>query len=147
MTASATAEVAATPQEVLEFVLDLHRYKEVDPKIVRVVSVAGPNGEGQGSVKMWARMRWMPPAPDRQDFVLERWNRVTFTGAARQPARMIFDFTGTVECQDCEAGSELTHAYEFRFKGPFRWVERVLKSWLQRQIEEEVDAIAKRFGS
>ncbi len=145
MTASATTEVAATPQEVLEFVLDLHRYKEVDPKIVRVVSLDGPDEEGRGSVKMWARMWWLPPAPDRQDFVLERWNRLTFTGAPRQPARMLFDFVGTVECDESDTGARLTHAYEFRFKGPFRRVERVLGSWLQRQIEEEVEAIAGRF--
>lgn len=48
MTASATAEVAATPREVLEFVLDLHRYQEVDTKIVRVVSVDGPDKAGHG---------------------------------------------------------------------------------------------------
>ncbi len=147
MTARATAEVAATPREVLEFVLDLHSYQDVDRKIVRVVSVDGPDATGQGSVKMWARMGWLPPAPDRQDFVLEPWTRLTFTGAARQPARLVFDFVGTVECSGSKTGTRLTHGYEFRFKGPFRLVERVFGSWLQRQIEEEVEAIAIRFGS
>ena len=62
---------------------------------------------------------------------------------------MLFDFVGTVECNDSETGTRLTRGYEFRFKGPFRWVERVMGSWLQRQIEEEVEAIAiaARFGS
>ena len=96
---------------------------------------------------MWARMRWLPPAPDRQDFVLERWSRLTFTGAARQPARVLFDFVGTIECSRGDTGTRLTHSYTFRFKGPFRWVERVLGGWLQRQIDEEVEAIAARFAS
>ncbi|MEZ5169087.1 MAG: hypothetical protein R2695_22315 [Acidimicrobiales bacterium] len=90
-------------------------------------------------------MGWLPPAPDRQDFVLEPDHRVTFTGAARQPARMIFDFVGTVECHALESGTSLTHTYEFRFKGPFRLIERMLNGWLQRQIEDEVDQIANRF--
>ena len=147
MTATATAEVAATPQEILEFVLDLDRYREVDPKIVRVVSVDGPDGEGRGSVRIWGRMRWLPPAPDRQDFVLERWNRITFIGASRQPARLIFDFVGTLECEPADQGTRLTHAYEFRFKGPLRPLERALGSWLQRQVEDELTAIALRFAS
>jgi len=145
MTAEATVEIAATPQAVLEFVLDLERYKEVDPKFVRVVSVDGPDKAGRGSAKIWGRMRGLPPMPDRQDFVIERWKRVTFTGASRQPARMIFDFTGTFDCEPSESGTTVTHAYEFRFKGPFRLVERVLAVWLQREIEIEVQELARRF--
>ncbi len=145
--ASADTEVAATGQQVLEFVLDLHRYKEVDKKIVRVVSTEGPDEAGRGSVKLWGQMGRLPPAPDRQDFLLERWNRLTFTGADRQPARLVFDFVGIVECSENGSRTQVTHSYEFGFKGPFRWIERTLGPWLQRQIEEEIEAIAERFAS
>ncbi len=141
--AEATTTVMATPQSVLEFVLDLNRYKEVDPKIVRVLSVTGPDSDGRGSVRLLARMRGLPPAPDRQDFVLKRWERLTFTGAARQPARLIFHFTGIVECTPGEGGTQVTHRYEFRFRGPFRPIERLLAGWLQRQIEQEVRDLAQ----
>lgn len=147
MTASATTEVPATAQQVLEFVLDLPRYAEIDTKIVRLGTVEGPDEAGRGSVTMWGRMRWMPPAPDRQEFVLERWNQLRFTGAARHPARMIFDFVGTFVCHESPTGTTVTHAYEFRFTAPFRWIERVQGTWIQDQVEEEVAAIAAHFAS
>lgn len=147
MTAKASAEISASPQEVLEFVLDLEQYKLVDQKIVRVVSVDGPDRNGRGSVKMWARMGVLPPALDRQDFTLERWHRLTFTGAARQPGRLVFDFVGTFDCQPANSGTIVQHAYEFRFRGPFRLIGRVLGDWLQDQLEDEVDAIKTHFAA
>ena len=147
LTAEASAVVGASPREVLEFVLDLDRYREVDDKIMRVGAVVGPDADGCGSVRLWGRLRWLPPAPDRQDFVLEQWTRLTFTGAARQPARLVFGFTGVFECAPMEGGStRITHRYEFRFRGPFRPIERLQRGWLQRQIAEEVEAVAARFG-
>lgn len=144
--AEASATTAATPQAVLEHVLDLDRYRRIDPKIVWVFSVTGPDGEGRGTVSLLARMRGLPPAPDKQEFLLERWSRLTFTGAARQPARLIFGFTGVVECAPGTAGTTVTHRYEFRFRGPFRPVERLLAGWLQRQIEQEVRDLARALG-
>ena len=146
MTASASVEIATEAREVLEFVLDLERYKEVDPKIVRVSSVEGPDEDGRGSAKLWARMRGLPPAPDKQNFALEKWNRLTFTGAPRQPARLVFDFLGTFECEPTDDGIVLTHGYEFNFKGPFRLGERLFSGWLQAQVEEEVQDLAQRFS-
>ncbi len=87
ITAQAAVIVEASPQEVLEFVLDLHQYRQVDLKIARVISVDGPDSDGRGSVKIWGKLKGLPPAPDRQDFVLRRWTDLTFTGASRQPAR------------------------------------------------------------
>jgi Polyketide cyclase / dehydrase and lipid transport len=139
LTAEATVSVQASPQAVLEFVLDVDRYREVDRKIIRVSSVDKPDIHGKGSVKIWGRLGWLPPAPDRQDFHLEQWSRLRFVGARRQPARAVFDFVGTFACSPpVDGATTVTHAYEFTFKGPFRIVERFLKRWLQREIEDEV---------
>lgn len=146
LTASATATVEATPQQVLELVLDLDRYRQLDPKILRVGSVEGPDADGRGSVKLWGRLKGMPPAPDRQDFELVRWSSLTFTGAPGQPARLIFDFRGTVACEPDEGSTVVTHSYEFGFKGPFRPAERLLADWLQAQIEDEVAQLAAAFS-
>ena len=100
-------------------VFDLDQYRQVDPKIQRVRSVEGPDDEGRGSARILGKVKGLPPAPDRQDFVLEPWTKLTFTGAARQPARLIFDFTGTITCHVHRGGTtDVTHSYEFKFKGP-----------------------------
>jgi hypothetical protein len=143
LTARASTTVQATPREVLEFVLDMERYRQADHKIRHVSSVDGPDKSGAGSVKMWGRLRWGPATPDRQNFHLDRWQRLTLTGAPRQPARLVFDFVGTFECEPTEAGTLVTHAYEFTFHRPFRLMEPFLREWLQTEIEAEVDRIAE----
>jgi hypothetical protein len=148
VTASATTIIRADPKGVLEFVLDLNRYKEVDRKFVRVGKVIGPDADGRGSVRLWGRIRGFPPAPDRQDFVLERWSRLTFTGAARQPGRLVFDFVGRFVCDPAADGAtRVTHSYEFTFKGPFRLAERKLATWLQQEIEHEVTNLARAISA
>ncbi len=139
---SATTNADATPREVLEFVLDLDLYRQADHKILRVVEVVGPDENGRGSAKLWGGLKYLPPAPDRQDFLLEPWHTLTFTGAAMQPARLVFDFVGRFECESTPTGTRLTHSYEFNFTWPFRFLERVLAEWLQTEIEAEVSRIS-----
>ncbi len=139
ITASASTSVGTSAQKVLEFILDLDRYRQIDTKIVRVMSVVGPNEAGAGSVSLLGKLKGLPPAPDRQNFQLVRWKSLTFVGAPRQPGRLVFNFTGTFECAETHDGQTLvTHTYEFAFKGPFRFIERRLQPWLQREIEIEV---------
>ena len=75
--------------------------------------------------------------------MLEPWSRLTFTGAARQPGPLVFDFVGRFVCQPADDGATtVTHSYEFTFKCPFRLVERKLAAWLQQEIEQEVTNLA-----
>jgi carbon monoxide dehydrogenase subunit G len=142
LTASATVEVRASPQQVLEFVLDLERYRQADHKITRVSSVTGPDAHGEGSVKLWGTLPGMPAAPDRQNFTLEKWSRLTFVGAPRQPGRLVFDFVGTFACVPVADGvTQVTHGYEFNFRAPFRWLERRMAEPLQAEIDAEVDRL------
>ena len=55
ITAQATVNVGASPQEVLEFVFDLDQYRQFDPKIKRVRSVEGPDDLGRGSARIWGK--------------------------------------------------------------------------------------------
>lgn len=145
MTAEATVDVAATPREVLEFVLDFDEYRKVDAKIVRAGAVTGPDEHGKGTVKLWARMRGLPPAPDVHDFDLQRWSSLTFTGARKQPGRLLFEFTGVVECEPVGEATRVRHAYEFRFKGPLKFIERANAEWVQRELDAEMAAIVAHF--
>ncbi len=142
LSASTSIETAATAQEVMELVLDLERYKQVDSKILSVGAIEGPDDAGRGRVRLWSRLKWTPPAPDVQTFVLERWSRLTFSGAPRQPARLLFGFTGTVECEPTPDGTLVTHSYELRFRGPFRILERPHRQWFQRDLDEEMQRVS-----
>ena len=94
-------------------------------------------------MRLWGRVPGLPPAPDRQEFHLERWSRLTFNGAARQPGRLVFDFTGSFECQPSDDGSTaVTHSYEFTFLGPFQRIERRLARWLQAEVDREMTNLA-----
>ena len=107
--ATASTLIPATPQQVMELVLDLERYRQVDSKIVAVSKVAGPDESGKGRVRVWSRLKWTPPIPDTQLFFLERWERLTFTGAPGQLGRLVFTFTGTFECEPSPDGTLVTH--------------------------------------
>ncbi len=144
--ASSTVDIpGVSPQEVLELVLDLDRYRELDHKLVEVGIVTGPDQAGRGSVELTGRLRYGPALPDVHDFVLERWRRLTFTGAPGRPGRLVFDFTGTFVCEPTVTGTEVTHGYVFRFRLPFRWLEALHRTWLQDELEAEMARIAEEL--
>lgn len=143
LTASARVVVSAEPQSILEFVLDLERYMQADHKITRVAEITAPDNDGKGYVKVWGKIKGMPAAPDRQNYTLERWSKLTFVGAPGQLGRMVFNLIGTFECHAVAPGkTEVIHSYEFTFRRPFRFMENLLGPWLQTEIEAEVARIA-----
>lgn len=147
LTASATVEIeGVSAQEALEFVLDMERYKEADHKIVKVGEVIGPDADGKGAVDVWGKLRFGPAAPDVQNFELERWSKITFRGAPKQPGRIVFNFVGTFECEPIDNGVRVTHAYEFTFTFLWRWLEGLHRTWLQEEIEAEMDRVQQALS-
>lgn len=138
----ATRTVPATCREVLEFVLDLERYRQADTKIGRVTQPISLDENDEGRTRYWGRLRGLPPAPDTNVVRLTRWTELTFTGAPGQPARLLLDFTGRFTCREVEAGSEVTHGYTITFRRPFRWLyEPWLRRWLPEALEDELDRV------
>lgn len=140
--AEATRVVPATSREVLEFVLDLDRYRLADTKIGRVTRPVVLDHDGEGRTRYWGRLRGTPPAPDTNLVRLTRWSELTFTGAPRQPTRLVFDFNGRFACTDVDDGCQVTHSYEMNFRRPFRWIyEPLLDPWLQTELDAELDRV------
>lgn len=138
--AEATTVVPATSRDVLEFVLDLERYRQADTKIGRIIQPVELGEDDVGLARYWGRMRGTPPAPDTNIVRLTRWSALTFTGAPRQPARLVLDFTGRFACVDVDDGCQVTHGYEMTFRRPFRWIyEPLLRSWLEPELKAELD--------
>ncbi len=145
--AEATRVVPATSQEVLEFVLDLERYRRADTKIGRVTQPIELDENGEGRTRYWGRLRGTPPVPDTNIVQLRRWHELIFIGAPRQPARLVLDFTGRFTCTDIDGGCEVTHGYEMTFRRPFRWIyEPLLDPWLQTELEAELDRVQRILG-
>lgn len=144
----ATRTVPATCQEVLEFVLDLERYRQADTKIGRVTQPVSLDENNEGRTRYWGRLRGLPPAPDTNVVRLTPWTELTFTGAAGQPARLLLDFTGRFTCREVDAGCEVTHGYTMTFRRPFRWLyEPWLRRWLPDELEVELDRVQQILGS
>lgn len=142
--AEASRVVPASSREVLEFVLDLDRYRQADTKIGRVTRPITLDEHDEGRTRYWGRLRGTPPAPDTNIVRLTRWHELTFTGAPHQPARLLLDFTGRFRCTETDAGCRVTHDYEMRFRRPFRWVyEPLLEHWLQVELEAELDRVQR----
>lgn len=140
--AEATRVVPASSREVLEFVLDLDRYRQADTKIGRVTQPVTLDENDEGHVRYWGRLRGTPPAPDTNIVRLSRWHELTFTSAPRQPARLILTFTGRFHCTETDVGCRVTHGYEIEFRRPFRWVyEPLMRTWLQTELEAELDRV------
>ena len=148
LTARATRTVAATSREVLEFVLDLDRYREADNKIGKVTRPVVLDDNNEGRATYWGSMRGAPPAPDTNLVKLDPWRELTFTSAPRQPLRLVVHFIGRFVCTDIDGGCELTHSYDIAFRRPFRWVyEPLLRTWLQTELEAELDRVVEILGA
>jgi len=146
--AEATRVIPATSRAVLEFVLDLERYRQADTKIGRVVRPVVLDDDDEGTARYWGRLRGAPSAPDTNIVRLRRWHELTFSGAPRQPARLLLDFTGRFTCTDVDDGCRLTHGYEMTFRRPARWVyEPLLGRWLQEEVEAELDRVGTILGA
>jgi hypothetical protein len=132
----ATATVAVAPREVVEFVLDLKRYRQADRKIGRV----GPmhrDGD-RGTVRFSGRIKGLPGPSGVYPFSVTD-SRLRFGSPIRGAARWFLDFEGTFDLQEGADGTVVTHRETFEFKRPWRWfTEPLLRRWLEADTTEEM---------
>ena len=109
----ATTTVSATPADVFDFVLDLHRYRQADHKIGRVGTIHSEGDSGTAQLEIGS-----PVAG---------------------PARWFLDFEGTFDVERTDESTVVTHGEVFSFKRPWRWLaEPLLRSWLENDTTEEM---------
>lgn len=146
--ASKTVVVAASPQETLELVLDLHAYRLVDPKIRKVKALPELDDDGRGTAKIVGSLWHFPPAPDTHLVHLQPWHSLTFVGAPRVVARAIYSFTGRFETTEVDGGTRLTHGYDITFRQPIAALfDSAVQTWLDAELEQEVGRIEAQFGA
>ena len=133
----ATITIARTPKDVLEFVLDLDKYRHADHKFHRIHYVRRENNHGR--VKYSGRLRGIPTPTDVQEWRLEPHKRLEFKSVPSLWPGMVASFEGFFACEEVTEGTAVRHREAFRFRPPFSWLAvPFLRSWLQRDVEAEV---------
>lgn len=132
----ATATVSATPDEIFDFVLDLHRYRQADRKIGRVGAIddQGDHGTAQFS----GRIRGLPGPSGTYPFTRTA-SCLRFTSPVAGAARWFLEFEGTFDTTPAQGGTVVTHRESFTFKRPWGWLaEPLLRRWLENDTTEEM---------
>jgi hypothetical protein len=132
----ATATVTVPPSEVIEFVLDLSRYRQADRKIGRV-GAAHRDGN-TGTVRFSGRIRGLPAPSGVYPFAVNP-SGLRFGSPIAGAARWFLDFEGTFDCEETRNGTVVRHREVFIFKRPWRWLaEPLLRRWLEADTAEEM---------
>jgi Polyketide cyclase / dehydrase and lipid transport len=142
-----TVTVGASPQQVLEFVTDLHRYRQADTKIIKVIEAADLSVSDTATARYRGRLRGLISPADSNRVTLARWSRVDFVGSPDSWVRRLVDFHGWFTCEETDAGTVVTHGERFEFHRPARWViDPYLRAWLARDVPDEMQRLAALLG-
>ena len=138
----ATVEIGVPAKDVLEFVLDLERYRQADTKIGPVRKAERRGNEG--SVTFSGRLRGLPTPPASFDFVLSPWSRLEFDSSPGLIRTLGVVFHGEFVCEETAGGTRVTHKECFAFRPPLKWVlEPVMRTWLPKDTREEMQRMKR----
>ena len=138
ITGEATTTVRATPTEVIEFVLDLRRYREADHKIGRIGAVQRDGDTG--SARFSGRLRGLPGPAGTYPFRISG-EHLVFGTPTSGPARWFLSgFEGSFACERTDDGTTtVTHRETFVFRRPWRWLANpLLRRWLEADTVAEM---------
>jgi ligand-binding SRPBCC domain-containing protein len=129
------ATMRCDPTTILDFVLDVERYRRADHKIGRIHHVRRDGDSGE--VRHNGRFFGLPTPPATLRFELTAPSRLDFRGVALPwPLR---GFEGSFICSPTPEGTSLQHRECFSF-GPItgRFVGALFGGWLARDTQAEV---------
>jgi hypothetical protein len=130
-------------RDVLEFALDLDRYRQVDPKF-RKIHRREMHGD-VGEVRYSGTLRGIPTPADTQSIRLTRWTRLDYESVPSALNRLA-RFHGWFECDERADGTFVRHVEQFDFSPLVAWLAKpILGRWLQDQVEQEVQELKRRL--
>lgn len=128
--------IGVSARDILEFALDLDRYRTVDGKF-RTIHRHEFDGD-RGLVRYSGTLRGIPTPADTQEIRLTRWTRLDYRSVPSALNRL-GRFHGWFECEERPEGTLVRHREEFDFPPLVGWAARaVLGQWLQDQVSREV---------
>jgi hypothetical protein len=137
--AEGTIVINRPARTILDFVLDLDRYRQADAKITSVdhqPSLGPDNREGRARYR--GRLRGLPTPYQWQTVRLEPWTRLELQTEPGQWTAALATFVGGFICEQASGGAtKLTHFEQFDFRPPARWIiEPYLRRWMQQYLME-----------
>jgi ligand-binding SRPBCC domain-containing protein len=133
--ATGTAVIRCDPSEVVEFVLDVNRYRKADHKIGRVRYVRREGNRGQ--VRHGGRFLGVPAPAATLSFELTPFSHLDFRGVSMPwPLR---GFHGSFTCRRTPDGTQVVHEECFIF-GPVsgRMFQALFGRWIANDTQAEV---------
>jgi hypothetical protein len=128
ITGEATTTVRANPDEIIDFVLDLERYRQANHKIGRVGAI-----ERHGTTstaRFRGRLRGLAGRSGTYPFTITD-TRLEFGSPIAGGAQWMLDFEGSFDLEETADGTRVTHREVFMFKRPSRWLAGpLLGRWL-----------------
>jgi ligand-binding SRPBCC domain-containing protein len=133
--ARGTAFIRSDPSEVMEFVLDVNRYRKADHKIGRVRYVRREGNRGQ--VRHGGRFLGVPAPAATLSFELTPFSHLDFRGVSMPwPLR---GFHGSFTCRRTRGGAQVVHEECFIFGPVSGWMFQALFGrWLTNDTQAEV---------
>jgi hypothetical protein len=132
----AETTVRVSQAAVVEFVLDLKRYRLADHKIGRVGEIA--RSGDTGTVTFAGRIRGLPGPTGVYPFEITATG-LRFGSPIAGMARWFLDFEGTFDCRETAEGTVVRHREAFEFKRPWRWLAApLLRRWLENDTTDEM---------
>ena len=132
-----TAIIGRSPRQVLEFVLDVERYRLADRKIGRVHWVRRDGNHGQ--VKHNGRLLGLATPPIVLAFTLTPWSRLDFEiVSAPWP---LAGFDGWFTCAQTADGTRVVHRECFTLHPPASLLDPLFSVSLARDTLQEVRRI------
>lgn len=132
--AEGSVVIERSPRKVLEYVLDLDRYRQADEKIVSISEQPHLDEQNRtGRARYRGRLRGFPTPSQWQTVALSPWDGLEFRTEAGQWTARLAMFVGGFGCEELEdGGTRLTHFEQFEFRGPGTWIlDRYLGRWMQ----------------
>lgn len=131
-------EIQGSPESIVEFVLDVDRYKLADPKIAKVHSATWDGDVGR--MRFSGKLRGIPSPAIVVDVNLERDRSIDIRADESTFLGRMVRFHGTFEIDELEPGRcVVRHLERFNFRAPLKWVaEPLLGKWLANDTPAEM---------
>jgi hypothetical protein len=131
--------IRRSPEDILEFVLDLDQYKKADRKFGKIKEVER-NGH-TGYARYSARLRGIPTPADIQSFELaDDYSTLRFVSTPKFWPNVVATFEGRFECRPEAEGTHVRHVEQLTFARPVAWIaEPLLRKWWATEIRTEVE--------